>query len=161
MADRMQDDLAIRTLTAAYSHAVMRLDAAAAAAVYAEDAVLSAFNFPPLSGRAAIAEGLALTLAPVEFLVQSCSNGMIAVEGDAARASWSVSEWFRMRGKEELGCCFGVYEDSLARLPEGWRFTRRRFHPFYRGTVPSTGKLYERPQLVHDFTPWPFPGPGI
>jgi hypothetical protein len=155
----LSDDLAIRNLAAAYSHAVARLDGEAAAAVYAEDGVLSAFFGPEIVGRAQIAEALRLTLAPLDFIIQTCAAGLIDIQGDRARASWSVTEWYRTRGEGALGCCFGLYEDQLARGPEGWRFARRRFHPFYRGVAPSDGKLYRRPEaFANDYAPWPFEG---
>src|SRR3546814_12894557 len=88
----------------------------------------------------------------------SCTAGVINVDGDAAHASWSVTEQLRFRDKEDLSCCFGVYEDRLVRTSDGWRFARRRFVPFYRGSIPSTGKLYREPAFENTFDPWPFSG---
>lgn len=159
MSDRrMQDELAVRNLANAYSHAVMRLDAEAAAAVYAEDGVLSAFNFPESVGRATIARNLTMTLAPIQFIIQTCAAGVVDIDGDQARANWSVTEWLQFKGKDELSCCFGVYEDTAVRTAEGWRFKRRRFHPFFRGSVPATGRQYDTPAFAHSFAPWPFLG---
>lgn len=155
---RLLDELEIQKLTAAYSHAVMRRDGVAAAAVYTADGVLSAFYAPDIVGRDAIADVLSATLAPLQFIVQTCSAGVVEVEGDTARATWSVTELLRLQDKEELTCCFGAYEDMLARSQAGWRFTRRRFVPFYRGEIPSTGKLYREPSFEHSFDPWPFLG---
>lgn len=153
------DEFAIRNLAASYSHAVARLDHEPAAAVYADDGVLSAFFGPEIAGRAAIAEAFRQTFAPLAFLIQQCAAGMIAIEGDRARASWSVSEWFRNKDDDVLGCCFGLYEDQLVRSKTGWRFAHRRFHPFYRGTCPSKGKLYRPPEaFLNDYVPWPFTG---
>lgn len=150
---------AIRNLSASYSHAVARLDSDAAAAVYTEDGVLSAFAGPEIVGRDKITEALRQTFTTLDFLVQTCTAGMVDIQGDRASASWSVTEWFRQKGKEELGCCFGLYEDQLVRGPDGWRFVRRRFHPFYRGTTPTSGKLYARPDVfANDYAPWPFTG---
>lgn len=154
-ATLLQDEADVRRLAGAYSHAVMRRDAEAAAAVYTEDGILSAFYGPDIVGRAAVAQALKVSLAPMDFIVQSCTAEVIEVEGDRARSSWSVVEWYRYTGKPELGCCFGVYEDTLVRTTEGWRFTRRRFHPFYRGTVPSEGKSYRTPTLEHGYQFWP------
>lgn len=145
------DQLEVRQLASAYSHAVMKLDASAAAEVYLPDGVLSAFYGPDISGRSAIEEALQRVLEPLDFIVQSCSAEMVEVEGDSARASWTVTEWLRFKGKSELACCFGVYEDSLVRHEGFWRFARRRFQPFYRGSVPSEGKLYRPPEYQHRF----------
>ncbi|MCW8158373.1 hypothetical protein EGJ28_07635 [Stutzerimonas xanthomarina] len=152
---RLIDEANIQKLTAAYSHAIMRLDATAAAATYAVHGVLSAFYAPEIIGRQAIAEILATTLAPIQFICQTASSGMIDVVGDRARASWTITELFRFRDKEELACCFGMYEDILERCPGGWHFTSRRFVPFYRGSIPSTGKLYRKPSFRLDYAPWP------
>jgi hypothetical protein len=155
----LQDEHAIRNLAACYSHAVARQDGEAAAATYAEDGVLSAFFGPEIVGRLKLAEVFTQTFAALDFIVQTCSAGVIELHGDRARASWSVSEWYRHKGEAELGCCFGLYEDQLVRTPAGWRFERRRFHPFYRGSSPSTGKLYRRPEaFANNYSPWPFLG---
>src|SRR3546814_8546714 len=82
---RMFDELEIQKLAAAYSHAVMRRDGQAAAAVYTEDGILSAFYAPDIIGRQAIAEILTQTLAPIQFIIQSCTAGVINVDGDAAQ----------------------------------------------------------------------------
>jgi hypothetical protein len=156
----LHDDHAIRNLAACYSHAVAKQDGAAAAATYTEDGVLSAFSGPEIVGRLKLVEVFTQTFTALDFIVQTCSAGMIDVQGDRARASWSVSEWYRHKGEVELGCCFGLYEDQLVRTPAGWRFERRRFHPFYRGSSPSSGKLYRRPEaFANDYSPWPFLGP--
>lgn len=61
---RLIDESNIQKLTAAYSHTIMRLDATAAAATYAEHGVLSAFYAPEIIGRQAIAETLSLWRLP-------------------------------------------------------------------------------------------------
>lgn len=142
---RLLDEIEIQRLAAAYSHAVMRLDGVAAAAVYTEDGVLTAFYKPDIVGRAAIAEALTLTLAPLEFLAQTCGAGVIHIDGDSATATWTVTELLKRREDTGLSCCFGSYEDRLVRAPEGWRFAHRRFLPFYRGAIESAGRGYPPP----------------
>lgn len=150
---RLLDEIEIQRLAAAYSHAAMRLDGVAAASVYAEDGVLTAFYKPDIVGRAAIAEALTLTLAPLEFLAQTCGAGVIAVDGDSATATWTVTELLRRRGDEGLSCCFGSYEDRLVRTLEGWRFAHRRFLPFYRGAIESSGRGYPSPGFERPVPP--------
>lgn len=145
----MSDVDAINALAARYSDAAARLDGVAAAAVYAEDGVLMAFSGPEIVGRPAIEQALKLTLEPLDFLSQQCTGGMITVDGDRALARWNVQEWTRKTGEELLGCCFGMYEDEVVRTAAGWRFSRRRFHPFYRGRVEGQSRLYERPVYEH------------
>ncbi|MEE2030853.1 MULTISPECIES: nuclear transport factor 2 family protein [Rhodococcus] len=155
MTDRdrsLLDELAIRKLTDAYSHAVMRGDGSAAAACYSENGILSAYNAPDVVGRDRIGSILDSTLAPLKFMILTCTNGIVEVAGDTAVASWSVSEWLAVDDGDKLNCNFGVYEDTLVRLDEGWRFTRRRFQVFGRGQVPFSGKFSPRPNLEHDYT---------
>lgn len=158
---RLFDELEIQKLAAAYSHGVMRLDARAAAAVYMEDGVLSAFYAADIAGRAAIGDALVQALKPLEFLIQTCSAGVIDVSGDTARATWSVTELLKYREQDNLACCFGVYEDQLVRSSEGWRFSHRRFLPHYKGSIPSTGKSYRPAEFGQDYSPWPFLGTPV
>lgn len=154
---RLSDEIEINRLIAAYSHAVMRLDAVAAAAVYIEDGILSAFAGPDIVGRSAITEAFVSTFAPLHFLVQQCGAVVIHVESDTARASCSVSEHLKHKNKDTLSCCFGNYDDTLVRTPAGWRFSKRRFNPFFRGAIQSDGKLYDQPTAPHIYSPWPLP----
>jgi len=63
-----------------------------------------------------------------------------------------VSEWPATDDEDKRTCNFGVYEDTLARFAEGWRFTRRRFQVFCRGQVPFSGKYSPNPDLELDYT---------
>jgi ketosteroid isomerase-like protein len=141
----------IQRLTTAYSHAIMRRDGNAAAQTYADNGVLSAFYAPDIVGRPAIAEVLCSVLQPLHFICQTASAGVIDLSDDTAHATWTVTEHFKFKDADELGCCFGMYEDTLSRYPEGWRFTQRRFTPFYRGTIASKGKTYQLPEFGSDF----------
>lgn len=152
---RLSDEIEIGRLLAAYSHAVMRLDPKAAAAVYADDGVLSAFNGPDIVGREAIEAAFTSTFSPLRFLIQNCGACVIEVDGDRARVSSSVSELLQAKGKEQLSCCFGNYDDHLVRTTTGWRFARRRFNPFFRGNLQSDGKQYADPAAPHRYAPWP------
>jgi ketosteroid isomerase-like protein len=151
------DEWQIHKLAANYSHCVMRLDPVAAAQVYIEDGMLSAFGKPPIVGRDKIEKAFDMTFSPIEFIVQNCVAGIIEVTGDTARATWSVSEFLGRKEEEGMACCFGAYEDDLVRTAEGWRFSHRRFQPSYLGKIPSEGRRYAQ-QLVHNYAPWPFLG---
>jgi ketosteroid isomerase-like protein len=152
---RLRDETEITRLIAAYSHAVMRLDAAASAAVYTEDGVLSAFDGPDLVGRAKIERMLGKVYAPLRFLLQNCGSVVIDVDGDTARASSSVSEFVQYKDKDPLSCCFGNYDDALVRTAAGWRFARRRFSPFFSGTLQSEGTPFAPSTAPHLYTPYP------
>jgi ketosteroid isomerase-like protein len=152
---RLSDEIEINRLLAAYSHAVMRLDAAGSAAVYTEDGVLSAFSGPDVVGRVMIEKVLRKVYAPLRFLIQNCGSVVIAVDGDSARASSSVSEFVQYQDKDPLSCCFGNYDDELVRTAEGWRFARRRFNPFFSGTLQSDGTPFSPSASPHRYAPFP------
>jgi hypothetical protein len=90
-------------------------------------------------------------LLPLQFICQTASAGVIDVQEDTAHATWTITEYYKLKDTEELGCCFGMYEDTLSRCLEGWRFAHRRFTPFYRGTIASKGKTYRMPEFSSDF----------
>jgi hypothetical protein len=133
----------------------MRLDAPASAAVYVEDGVLSAFSGPELVGREKIGRFLQRVYTPLRFLLQNCGSVMIEVTGDTARASSSVSEFVQYKDKEQLSCCFGNYDDELVRTADGWRFKRRRFSPFFSGTLQSEGTAFDPSATPHIYAPYP------
>lgn len=152
---RLSDEIEINRLIAAYSHAVMRLDAAGSAAVYTEDGVLSAFDGPDVVGREKIEWMLGKVYAPLRFLSQNCGSVVIDVQGDRARASSTVSEFVQYKDKDPLSCCFGNYDDELVRTSEGWRFTRRRFNPFFSGTLQSDGTPFSPSATPHRYAHFP------
>jgi ketosteroid isomerase-like protein len=152
---RLTNEIEITRLIAAYSHAVMRLDAAGSAAVYTEDGVLSAFSGPDVVGREKIERMLGKVYAPLRFLSQNCGSIVVDVEGDTARASSSVSEFVQYKDKDLLSCCFGNYDDNLVRTSEGWRFARRRFNPFFSGTLRSEGTPFAPSLTPHLYAPYP------
>lgn len=152
---RLRDEIEINRLIAAYSHAVMRLDAAGSAAVYTEDGVLSAFSGPEVVGRDKIERMLGKVYAPLRFLSQNCGSVVIHVDGDTARASSSVAEFVQYKDKDPLSCCFGNYDDTLVRTPDGWRFTKRRFNPFFSGSLQSEGTPFAPSETPHLYAPYP------
>lgn len=141
----MSDEQAIRRLVSAYGDAVSHLDAARAVATYAPDGVVSIAG-SETAGRAAIEAGMRVSFAAFDLLQLIAHGGLIAVEGDRARARWSTVELGLRRGEPDLHCIFGRYEDELVRLPEGWRFARRTFTLAGR-TLIETSKV----QLNLDF----------
>jgi uncharacterized protein (TIGR02246 family) len=150
----LADESAIRALAAGYSDAVRRGDAEQAAATYAEDGVLMAFSGPEIVGREAIQAALHRVLSPQSFVMQTCEGGLIEVDGDTAKARWSVTEWVNPKDTQKLSISLGVYEDTIVRTAEGWRFKRRRFHPLYGGMLAEQGRVREA-VLEHVFArPW-------
>jgi len=148
------DESEIRALAAGYSDAVRRGDADQAAATYCEDGVLMAFSGPEIVGRAAIRAALHRVLSPQSFVMQTCEGGLIEVDGDVARARWSVTEWVNPKDTKKVSISLGVYEDTVVRTAEGWRFKRRRFQPLYGGVLCEEGRAREA-VMEHVFArPW-------
>lgn len=142
----MSDEQAIRRLVSAYGDAVSHCDAARAAATYAPAGAVSIVG-NETKGRAAIEEGMRASFAAFDVLQLIAHGGLIAVEGDCASARWSTIELGLRRGKPDLHCIFGRYEDELVRLPEGWRFARRTFTLAGR-TLIETSKVEVNPDFV-------------
>jgi uncharacterized protein (TIGR02246 family) len=136
---RVEDENAIRRLVALYSDAVTHLDAARAASTYTEDGCVSVAG-TAIVGRTAIEEGMRQTFSAFALLQLIAHGGLIAVDGDHARARWSTIELTVRRESTDLNCIFGRYEDELVRLPEGWRFKKRSFTMAGR-TLLETAKL--------------------
>jgi uncharacterized protein (TIGR02246 family) len=149
---KLVDESDIRALAARYSDAVRRCDAQQAAETYCEEGVLMAFNGPEIVGRDAVREALTRVLPPTTFIMQTCEGGLIEVEGDQAKARWSVTEWIINKENQEVRVSLGVYEDVIGRTPEGWRFKRRRFHPLYAGNPSGGGRVRQNPEMEHVFS---------
>lgn len=153
---RLQDENAIRALTAYYSDAITRLDAVRAASIYAEDGCVSIAG-AELYGRQAIEEGMRQSFAAFDLLQLIAHGGVIAVNGDTARACWSTVELTIKRGAKDLGVIFGRYEDELVRLAAGWRFKRRSFTMGGRTQI-ETAKTQINPGFLGNLAAsWPEP----
>jgi ketosteroid isomerase-like protein len=125
--ETLASERAIRRMVSAYCDAVNRLDADAAGALFAPDAVIRIADYPEIAGREAIAAGLRQTFAASGFLFQQCDTGLLDIDGTTARARLSVLEANRKQDEDRIGLIFGLYEDEYVRLDEGWRFARRRY----------------------------------
>jgi ketosteroid isomerase-like protein len=136
---RVEDENAIRRLVAFYSDAVTHLDAAQAASIYTEDGCISVAG-TAIVGRSAIEEGMRQTFSAFELLQLIAHGGLIAIDGDHAKARWSTIVLAVRRESTHLSCIFGRYEDELVRLAEGWRFKKRSFILAGR-TLLETAKL--------------------
>lgn len=142
---RLIDESEIRDLIAAYSDAVTHLDAARAAAVYAEDGCVVIMG-RETRGRAAIEQGMRDSFAAFELLQLIAHGPRISICGDEAEARWSTIELTIRRGSRQLGVVFGRYDDALVREDSAWRFRRREFTMAGR-TLADAEKL----QIFEDF----------
>ena len=80
-----------------------------------------------LAGQAAIRATLSGFFGEMDYVVQMNAPATIDVTGDSALAHSNIREAGKTRGKDEGFEFFGLYEDRLARTPDGWKFARRTF----------------------------------
>lgn len=142
----LADELAIRNVTAAYTDAINRLDAAEATVAYADDGALDMMDRPTVVGRTAITDVLRATVAKYQIVTQLMHSGVVRLDGDQARARWQVTE-FQVSHEGIRRFVIGRYEDSLVRLPEGWRFSHRRFTARYLGAVDLSSDVLPDPPV--------------
>ncbi|MGE3693100.1 MAG: nuclear transport factor 2 family protein [Novosphingobium sp.] len=135
---RLEAESAIRRLVGLYCDAVNRADADAAGLLFAEDCRVRIADGPEIEGRDVLVEGMRQSFGAFDFLRMQCTVAAIDVEGDRARARLLVHETTHKPGADELGELWGNYEDDYVRLPEGWRFQRRRYTLQLRALVPVT-----------------------
>ena len=135
---RAEDELAIRSLAAAYTDAVNRRDGDGMAAVYAEDGMLhSPVAGEPLQGIEKLRKRFKrLVEKEREFLMQLTHSGVVEVDGDTATARWWFSEIKRPTGGA-FEMVFGVYQDEMIRTEAGWRFAKRTVDAPLRWELPN------------------------
>ena len=138
------DIVAINHLAASYSEAMCRFAIEEAVQTYADDGVLSSPTTDDAVGRAAIAEVIGRTVSSLDFVFQTLHQCLVEVDGDAATARFTITEWAR-RTKDGRGILFlGVYHDDVIRTDDGWRFARRQLVPRIMGRPDFlTGQLHD------------------
>ena len=154
------DRLAIQDLIYRYSDAVTRADWQQCEAVFAADATWEA---PALGLRYESRESFLQTLRATttfDILIQTPHAPVITLTGaDQAQATTTIHEMNRgvTQEKSELGDSgaeinvdtYGIYYDDVARIDGEWKFTHRRFVPFYLTSGCVTGDvLTQRSQLL-------------
>ena len=126
MSTSAEDELAIRSLAAAYADAVNRRDADGMAAVLAPDAMIEKPGYgDPVQGREKILKRYLRLQRERSFLCQMIHSGVVCIEGDKATARWWFSETKQVAESGIWMTMIGVYQDEVARRSEGWRFVRR------------------------------------
>ncbi|KCZ94221.1 nuclear transport factor 2 family protein [Hyphomonas johnsonii] len=126
MSTAADDELAIRSLAAAYADAVNRRDAEGMAAVLAPDGIIEKPGHgDPVQGQSKILKRYLRLQRERSFLCQMIHSGVVHLDGDKATARWWFSETKQVAESGTWMTMIGVYQDEVARLPEGWRFARR------------------------------------
>jgi SnoaL-like domain len=146
------DRLAIRDLIYRYSDAATRADWEQCESVFVPDAVWEC----PLLGlryesRAAFLETLRATTTS-DVLIQTPHSPVVTFVGaDQAKVTTTIHELNRgvTPSDSELGAkgsplnmdMYGIYYDDVARIGGEWKFTHRRFVPFYMSNGSVTGDV--------------------
>lgn len=135
-----EDELAIRSLAAAYTDAVNRRDGAGMAAVYAPDGRLEApaVGDPVIGIEKLTRRFRRLVEKERDFVMQLTHSGVVEIDGDRARARWWFSEIKRPVG-QGFEYVLGTYQDEVVRLDIGWRFARRTVAVPLRWVLPDEG----------------------
>jgi uncharacterized protein (TIGR02246 family) len=137
---RLVDEAAIRDLVRRYAHCVWQRDAAGAAALFAQDAVMDTGDRPALVGRAAILAEYTQAFAGAGFQ-PFLHNHVIDLDGDRATGTAYIELSAVVDGKPMRGR--GYYDDEYVRGPDGWSFQRRRLNLVHYaqagGTVEAAG----------------------
>jgi ketosteroid isomerase-like protein len=124
----VSDEFAIQQTLNTYSYSASTGDLAGMVATYAPDGVWEVPGIGlELTGRDAILAASQGVTAALDYMVQMNSPALIKVDGDHATARSIIRECGKYAGKDLNLEVLGLYEDELVRLPEGWRFARRRF----------------------------------
>ena len=120
----MEDRLALRELVESYNDAVMRLDADAWGANWADDGVWSLPGMGEVSGKDAIVGLWKQAMGGFEVGGFFASAGPIVVDGDAATGTWYQQEFLTMPGGVEV-FVIGEYSDEYVKRDGRWLLKRR------------------------------------
>jgi ketosteroid isomerase-like protein len=123
--EALADLEAIRDLARHYAHCVWTRNADAAAELFAEDGIMDTGDREPLVGRAEIQKTYRETFAASDFR-PFVHQHIVDLSGDQATGTCyltlkAIVDRVAMTG-------YGYYDDEYIRVPEGWRFRRRRLN---------------------------------
>ena len=120
----VEDRLAIRELVESYNDAVMRFDADAWAANWAEDGTWSLPGVGPVTGRANVVSVWKQAMSSFSFVGFFASAGPIVVEADRAHGTWYQQEFLDQKdGTKRV--ITGQYEDDYVKRGGRWYFQKR------------------------------------
>lgn len=122
----IEDRLAIRELVESYNDAVMRFDAEAWGANWAEDGIWDTGK-GPINGQSAIVAAWQEAMSAFSFVGFFASAGPIVVEGDQAHATWYQQEFLHPKAGGKMGIT-GRYEDEYVKIGGRWYFKQRLYN---------------------------------
>ena len=119
----LEDRLAIRELVESYNDAVMRFDADAWGANWAEDAIWD-LGQGSHQGRDTIVAAWLEAMSRFSFVGFFASAGPVTVDGETAHATWYQQEFLHLKEGGKMGIT-GRYEDDYVKLDGRWYFSKR------------------------------------
>jgi len=119
------DHEGIRELARRYAHCVWQRDAAGAADLFCEDAVMDTGDRAPLVGKAALLAAYETMFAVSEFR-PFVHNHVFETKGNHASGTCYLDLRAVVDGKLMAG--HGYYEDEYVRVGGRWLFRSRRLH---------------------------------
>lgn len=129
----MLDEIAIQQTLNRYSEGASRADWQQVMSTFMPDGT---WEIPALKARyqehAVIQKVMAAFVGQMAYFVQINAPAIISVQGDRATARSIIRECGKFADRNEALEVFGRYEDDLVRTTEGWKFSRRVFHPMGR-----------------------------
>ena len=134
----VEDRLAIRELLEAYADAVVRNDAEAWSATFAEDAEWALPDYPEIgttTGKAAIVAMWVEAMKQYPGILFQAWPGSIEVEGNEARMVSYTAEVFDQGDVTVRDQ--GAYEDTCVKIDGRWLFKSRSFRKLHRQQAPK------------------------
>ncbi|MEO6124686.1 MAG: nuclear transport factor 2 family protein [Ilumatobacteraceae bacterium] len=122
---QLADRLAIADLNHRFADAITRMDVAACASMFTEDAEIVVTNWDTFAGRDEILRSLRELLSGWRGIVFTNHSGVAEIDGDAATGQWYIRE-FGIKFDEEFDIS-GVYHDTYRRTDGRWQFSSRRY----------------------------------
>jgi len=133
----MMDRFAIRELIERYCNITNRRAWSEMPELFTEDVTWSVKGIPEFGpvtdfvGRDAFVAGVTGVVEQCSMLLHLTGACRVIVDGDTANSTCALQEVATF-GDEGAGIYLvGVYYDRFRRTEEGWKFTRREFHPHF------------------------------
>ena len=120
----VEDRLAIRELVESYNDAVMRFDADAWGANWAEDGIWSLPGGAEIAGKSTIVTTWKGAMSGFSFVGFYASAGPIVVDGNSAHGSWYQQEFLHGKDGTKRNIT-GQYEDDYVKQGGRWFFKKR------------------------------------
>lgn len=139
----IEDDVEIRNLAAKFTDCVNERNSDAFAQLWASQGPVWEIG-PPLGSRAEGVEDIVAMLRRLlgiqRYFMQMTHSGVVTVDRDRATARFVVRE--HGRGDTSYYDNLAVYEDSLVRESDGWRFAKRHYRYRFLDQDPFTGEAF-------------------